>query len=80
MTAALLPADDAHVETDEQAAVYAAATSTADNLMLQAYAGCGKTTTLEGIERAVSRQPILYLVFNRANAKAASRRMLSNTP
>lgn len=79
MTTALLPADDAHVETEEQSAVYAAATSTADNLMLQAYAGCGKTTTLEGIERAVPRQPILYLVFSKANAKAAARRMLSTT-
>lgn len=40
---------------------------------------CGKTSTLEMIERAVKTKPILYLVFNTRNAKEAEKRMLSTT-
>lgn len=65
--------------TDEQLDIINAATTTAANMMIQAYAGTGKTSTLEAVERAVRPQPILYLVFNRANAKAAERRMLPTT-
>jgi len=47
--------------------------------MIKAHAGCGKTFTLETIERAVPRVPILYLVFNRKNADEAEKRMQSTT-
>jgi len=65
--------------TDEQAHILELSTSTNDNLMLNALAGCGKTSTLEMIERAVDVRPILYLVFNARNAKEAEKRMLSTT-
>src|SRR5258705_8598377 len=65
--------------TDEQLAILSAATETGDNLMLNALAGTGKTSTLELIERAVPTKPILYLVFNKKNADEATERMLSTT-
>lgn len=68
-----------HAPTNEQQAIVHAAKTTSANLMISALAGTGKTTTLESIERAVPRGPILYLVFNRKNADEASRRMLSTT-
>lgn len=68
-----------HPPTDEQTHILDLARSTDQNLMLQAYAGCGKTTTLEMIERVVSAKPILYLAFNKKIADDASKRMLSTT-
>lgn len=65
--------------TEEQSAILTAATSTTDNLIINSLAGCGKTSTLELIEKAVSTRPILYLVFNTKNAKEAEKRMLSTT-
>jgi len=65
--------------TDEQSTILSAATTTSTNLMVQAYAGCGKTSTLEMIEHAVNIRPILYLAFNRKIADDASERMLSTT-
>lgn len=63
-----------HLDTDEQAAIYAAARSSSTNLMIEAFAGCGKTTTLEGIGREV-RGTTLYLCFNKRNADEAALRM-----
>src|SRR5882672_981999 len=65
--------------TDEQLDILAAATSTTGNLMISALAGTGKTTTLEAVEKAVPRSPILYLVFNKKNATEAAGRMMSTT-
>lgn len=65
--------------TDEQIDIINAATLTSDNLMLNALAGTGKTSTLEAIERAVPKQPILYLVFAKKNADEATARMLTTT-
>src|SRR5712664_2226779 len=66
--------------TDEQVEILNAATLTKSNLMLNALAGTGKTSTLELIERAIKpKQPILYLVFNKKNADEATERMLSTT-
>jgi len=65
--------------TDEQLDILNAATATRDNLMISALAGTGKTTTLEAVERAVPRGPVLYLVFNKKNATEATERMLSTT-
>lgn len=65
--------------TLEQDHILELAASTKDNIMIDAYAGTGKTTTLEMIERAAKQKPILYLVFNKRNAKEAEARMLSTT-
>jgi superfamily I DNA/RNA helicase len=68
-----------HAPTEEQSEIVAFAKSSKKNMMIRALAGTGKTSTLESIERAVPRGPILYLVFNRKNADEASQRMLSTT-
>lgn len=65
--------------TNEQLHILSLASGTSDNLLIDAYAGCGKTSTLEMIERAVKVKPLLYLVFNRRNADEATKRMLSTT-
>jgi DNA helicase II / ATP-dependent DNA helicase PcrA len=65
--------------TDEQSAILHLARSTNDNLMINALAGTGKTTTLEMIEGAVDVRPILYLAFNRKIADDATKRMASTT-
>lgn len=65
--------------TAEQTAILSAATGSSSNLMINALAGCGKTTTLELIERSIAAKPILYLCFNKKNADEASERMLSTT-
>lgn len=68
-----------HLHTPEQLTILDVAQSTTDNLMISALAGCGKTSTLEAIEQAVPRGPILYLVFNKKNATEAEGRMSSTT-
>lgn len=65
--------------TDEQSVAVEATKSTKSNLIIRSYAGTGKTSTLEMLERALPRQPILYLVFNKKNAEEAEERMLSTT-
>lgn len=70
---------ESHAPTEEQLAITEAARACKTNLMISALAGTGKTTSLESVERAVPRGPILYLVFNRKNADEATRRMLSTT-
>lgn len=57
--------------TTEQTAILDAISSTNDNLMLLARAGCGKSSTLKLIDRAALVEPHLYLVFNKANAVEA---------
>lgn len=64
--------------TDEQTHILSLARGT-DNLMITALAGTGKTTTLEMVDKAVTTKPALYLVFNKANAKDAEKRMQSTT-
>lgn len=65
--------------TEEQEAILDKSSTTTDNIMVNAYAGTGKTTTLEMVERAAKQKPVLYLVFNKRNAKEAEERMLSTT-
>lgn len=65
--------------TDEQLHIVDIAANHDCNIMINALAGTGKTTTLEMIEHAVDTKPILYLVFNSRNAKEAEKRMLSTT-
>ena len=64
--------------TDEQVAIIDAARING-NLMLNALAGCGKTSTLEAIDKIAKEKPALYLVFNKRNADEATTRMLSTT-
>lgn len=68
-----------HKPTTEQESILSLAKETTDNLMINALAGAGKTSTLELIERAVKKQPILYLCFNKRNAEEAEKRMQSTT-
>lgn len=65
--------------TDEQIDILNHATTTRDNLMINALAGCGKTHTLEAVVDAVEKQPMLYLVFNKKNADEATEKMASHT-
>lgn len=65
--------------TAEQDHILEQARGSSDNLLINALAGCGKTTTLELIERAVKAKPILYLCFNKKIAEEAKERMLSTT-
>jgi len=68
-----------HPPTEEQSAIFDAVRSTRDNLMIEAYAGCGKTKTLEAIASVIpGKAPLLYLVFNRANADEATLSMPYN--
>lgn len=67
-----------HSLTVEQDAILLAAQGK-DNLILNALAGAGKTSTLELIDRATRTKPCLYLVFNSKNAKEATLRMSSTT-
>ena len=65
--------------TSEQDHILSLSVSTSANLMVNALAGTGKTSTLEMIERAVNARPILYLCFNKKIADEATTRMLSTT-
>lgn len=65
--------------TEEQSTIIKSAVETKSNLIINALAGCGKTSTLEMIERALPRGPILYLVFNKKNSDEATERMFSTT-
>lgn len=65
--------------TEEQQACIDAARSGAANLMINSYAGTGKTTTLELIEGAIPEEDILYLAFNKAIVKEAQERFRPTT-
>ncbi len=65
--------------TPEQSAVIDAVASGASNLVVEAYAGTGKTTTiLEAIRAYLAERPraaCAYLVFNKRNAEEVAERM-----
>lgn len=63
--------------TAEQAAIVAAATS-GQNLVIQAGAGTGKTSTLRLIAEALDGKRCLYIAFNKAIANEAAASMGSN--
>lgn len=65
--------------TEEQVHIEGIVKSTSDNVMINAYAGCGKTSTLEMLEKVEKEKPALYLVFNKRNADEAVKRMSSST-
>lgn len=67
-----------HSHTDEQLDILNAVAMSKDNIMIEALAGTGKTTTLEALEK-VAVKPSLYLCFNKKNALEATDRMPSTT-
>ena len=58
------PSSEKPPPTDEQVLIYDKFRTVADNLLLNALAGTGKTTTLEGLIPLI-RDPWLYLAFNK---------------
>lgn len=64
--------------TPEQADILAAATASGDNLLVNALAGTGKTSTIEMICHAITGIPILYLAFNKRIVDEAVKRMPSH--
>lgn len=79
--------------TPEQLNILDAVSTTRSHLLINALAGTGKTSTLKLVETAadsIDLRPVLYLVFNKANAEKAefkpkardddkARRMLGST-
>jgi DNA helicase-2/ATP-dependent DNA helicase PcrA len=61
--------------TPEQQVIIDFAVSSKENLLIRAFAGTAKTTTLEFIARALPIQPILCLAFNKRIAVAMTQRM-----
>lgn len=64
--------------TVEQEAILSAFRESKDNLMVNALAGTGKTSTLEMIQ-AVAEPPVLCVAFNKRAADEMSKRFLSTT-
>jgi superfamily I DNA/RNA helicase len=65
--------------TDEQLACIDAAVEGGQNLMINSYAGTGKTTTLQLIEGAIPEEDILYLAFNKSIVKEAKEKFRDTT-
>lgn len=51
--------------TPEQQAIITAASTTSENIMVEADAGCTKTTTLKMLAAALRAQPVIALAFNK---------------
>ena len=68
-----------HKPTPEQAAILDAVASTKTNIMMQARAGCGKTSTLKLIDAALKSSPALLVCFNKAIATEAAEEVRSIT-
>jgi len=64
--------------TPEQQLIVAAAESSSNNLMIQALAGCGKTSTLEMIAKSKPWSSALALAFNVKTKKELERRFPKN--
>lgn len=65
--------------TKEQQIILDHANNTEDCLMINALAGCGKSTTLEMIDAVNTTRPSLYLAFNKKVADDAVKRFASTT-
>lgn len=69
--------------TPEQALIIDAAGHTGDNILINALAGTGKTSTLELIHGVLTKAPILYLAFNKRVVEEMEKRLearLSTNP
>src|ERR1700704_127503 len=65
--------------TEEQETILAKVRSTKTNIVINALAGTGKTTTLEMVQSVSRDQPVLYLAFNTKVAKEAEEKFSSTT-
>jgi len=65
--------------TDEQQDIINLIETTNDNLLVNALAGTGKTTTLDMVQAASPQQPVLCLAFNKRIADEMSKRFPSTT-
>src|SRR5258705_8891325 len=65
--------------TEEQERIVEAVKGTEENLVINALAGTGKSTTLEMVQNASLQQPILYLAFNKRIAEEAEKKFSSTT-
>lgn len=65
--------------TEEQLAIIDSVKNTDDNILINALAGAGKTTTLEMIQAASSVKPVLCLAFNKKIAEAMAKRFPGTT-
>lgn len=65
--------------TEEQEAIVDWTRRKDSNGVVNALAGTGKTTTLEMVQAASKRQPVLYLAFNTKVAKEAEEKFSSTT-
>jgi superfamily I DNA/RNA helicase len=65
--------------TIEQLEILSKVKNSNDNLLINALAGTGKTTTLELIQSVIGPKPILYLCFNKRVAKEAEKKFPSTT-
>src|SRR5215471_1676922 len=60
--------------TAEQAAILEAALSSNDSMMIEAMAGCSKTSTIEILGRSMPIKPTGYVVFNKHNKLEAEKK------
>jgi superfamily I DNA/RNA helicase len=65
--------------TEEQDAILTKVKTCNTNLVINALAGTGKTTTLEMVQSVSKQQPVLYLAFNTKVAKEAEEKFASTT-
>src|SRR5882762_6367328 len=65
--------------TEEQDAILSKVKTSNTNLVINALAGTGKTTTLEMVQSVSKQQPVLYLAFNTKVAKEAEEKFASTT-
>jgi DNA helicase II / ATP-dependent DNA helicase PcrA len=63
-----------HTPTDEQQAIIDAARDRPESILVRAYAGCAKSTTLEMLAHALPPTPALALAFNKKIADELSKR------
>ena len=66
------------IPTKEQAEILAFARERKENLIINALAGCAKTSTLEMIAQVLTKEPILFLAFNKRIAGEARERLPSH--
>lgn len=71
--------DDTPPPTEEQTTILRALRETDDNLMVNALAGTGKTTTLDMIQAASPKKPVLCLAFNKRIADEMKTRFPDTT-
>jgi len=63
-----------HTPTPEQQAIISAARDCKESILVRAYAGCAKSTTLEMLANALPPQPALALAFNKKIAVELEKR------